>query len=232
MSEVLADNPEKVAHRNCTECGMKKPWTHANFAREPGGTRLQLICRPCKQQVRTRNKLAKMERLALEHFLTKASKGGNDIPHSAEMLEGVVSLFGGAHGLASAMLKQYYDAAPGGRIRSQMLEMITRLTLKNTELGGAKKPLELYTQEELEEEMAKTVRQVVYIDGESHAVPALPDTESIAAVQSGLICSGQDARTAAGNTEPANGGVAALFPDTAAESLPRGYGERNPSHRG
>lgn len=232
MEEVVADNPDKVAYRNCTECGMKKAWTHANFPRESGSKRLQLICRPCKSQVRTRNKLAKMERKALDHFLAKASKGGNDIPHSAEMLEGVVSLFGGAHGLASAMLKQYYDAAPGGRIRSQMLEMITRLTLKNTELGGAKKPLDLYTQEELEEEMARTVRQVVYIDGESHAVPALPDTESIAAVQSGLICSGQVDGTAAGTPEPANGGVAALFPDTAAESLPRGYGERNPSYRG
>ena len=232
MGEVVVDNPEKVAYRNCTECGMKKPWTHANFAREQGGSKLQLVCRPCKQQVKTRSKLAKMERNALKHFLSRASKGGNDIPHSAEMLEGVVSLFGGAHGLASAMLKQYYDAAPGGRIRSQMLEMITRLTLKNTELGGAKKPLELYTQEELEEEMAKTVRQVVYIDGEHHELPALPDTESIAAVQSGLICSGQDAGTPAGDTEPPNGGVAALFPDASAESLPRGYGERNPSHRG
>lgn len=220
VKEVEVEDANKVAFRCCTECGKKKAWTKNHFPFVKGSREvLQLICRPCRAKRATQKKLEKMERDALNKFISKAGTGGNSIPHSAEMLESVVNLFGGANGVASAMLKQYYDAIPGGRIRSQMLEMITRLTLKNTELGGAKKPLELYSQEELEAEMARTVRQVYTIEGQVHELPAPEPSDA------GLICQVEDAGTPSGVAQPANGGFAALFPDAAAEGLPRGQSE-------
>lgn len=218
MAEITVDS-KKAVERCCTECGKKKPWTRAHFPFAKGTKNLQLCCRACRSKRATQRKLAAMEDAALKLFISKSGNGGNTIPHSAEMLESVVTLFGGANGLATAMLKQYYDAAPGGRIRSQMLEMITRLTLKNTEMGGAKKPLELYSQEELEEEMARTVRQVYVIEGEHHELPA-PELAN-----AGLLCQGQDVVPASGDTQSPDGGVAALFSDPAATRVSQGFGE-------
>ena len=65
--------------------------------------------------------------------------------------------FGGVRGFANVYLKQFFDAPSGGAFRTKMLETIVRLTSANTALGGAKKPLELMTDEELESELRRKV---------------------------------------------------------------------------
>ena len=60
---------------------------------------------------------------------------------------------------ASMLVKQYYDAPPGSATRTKMLEAITKLTVQTSEMGASKKPLELWTDDELEEELDKRSKQ-------------------------------------------------------------------------
>lgn len=217
----LRAEPANTPTRCCTECGQGKPWTPANFPKVKGSDQLQLICRSCRRKKSTRVKLDKLERQAVERYVMRASAGGSTIPHSAEVLESIVNLFGGSDGLASVMVKQYYDAPPGGRIRSQTLEMITRLTLKNTELGGAKRPLTMYTEDELNAELENKIRQVAVIEGTFHALPA-PEVEY---TEAGQLCTGADAPNPERVDVPKNGVSSPLFADPTAMGLPHGPSE-------
>jgi hypothetical protein len=74
-------------------------------------------------------------------------------------------------------MKQYYDSPVGGAFRTKMLDSLVRLVVGNTAMGGAKKPLELMSEAELEAELrrqvieaAMTLKRVEVID----AVPGLP----------------------------------------------------------
>ena len=103
--------------------------------------------------------------------LEKSSlSGGSNIPHTAELLEGAMVAFGGTAGFSNLLLKQYLDAKPGSRIRSGILEMITRLASKNTEVGGAKKPTELMSEEELEAEIELRLKNAVTMIGGNRKV--------------------------------------------------------------
>jgi hypothetical protein len=62
-------------------------------------------------------------------------------------------------------MKQYFESPPGSRMRNSLLEMVVRLASKNTEQGGAKKPIDLYSEEELEAEIDSRLRQAVLTYG-------------------------------------------------------------------
>jgi hypothetical protein len=103
----------------------------------------------------------RMESNAASLFVKKAARGGSSIPHTSEMLESLMTLFGGSQGLASAMAQQYYAAPPGGRIRTSILEMIMRLVVKTAETGGTTKPTSLMTDDELESAITQRLENVV-----------------------------------------------------------------------
>lgn len=86
-------------------------------------------------------------------FIASARIGGANVPHSSELLEVLMEYCGGVRGFANIYMKQFYDAAPGGAFRTKMLDTLVRLTSANTAMGGAKKPLELWSEEELEDEL-------------------------------------------------------------------------------
>jgi len=69
------------------------------------------------------------------------------------VLERLMEYFGGTSGFTSLLVKQYFDSPPGGSARTKILESILRLVTKNTEAGGAKKPLGQWTDAELESEL-------------------------------------------------------------------------------
>jgi hypothetical protein len=50
-------------------------------------------------------------------------------------------------------------------MRNSLLEMVVRLATKNTEQGGAKTPIDLYSEEELEAEIDNRLRQAVLTYG-------------------------------------------------------------------
>lgn len=211
---------EQQKQRQCEECKQLLPLIPENFPRVSGTDHnYEFICRPCKRALKDKAKVAELESKAVETFLGSTSQGGSSIPHTAEMLEAIMKNVGGVNGFAGLCMKQYFDAKPGSRLRNSLLETIVRLTTKNTEHGGARKPVSLLTEEELEEEINKRLQHAVegrrIID--AHSVDAgsvyLPDGRD-----SGAYC--RIEREEGGSSE-------AIPPDAAAESLPRFDGERD-----
>jgi hypothetical protein len=147
--------------KQCIVCQHVKSLTEKNFRRYGGKDGdWKTVCRSCEAKAQKQRKLDRIEKKAVSHMLEAAAIGGANIPHTAEMLEAIMHYFGGTNGFASLLLKQYFESPPGSRIRTSVLEMIVRLAAKNTEQGGAKKPIQLYSEEELEEEIDKRIRQV------------------------------------------------------------------------
>jgi hypothetical protein len=86
-------------------------------------------------------------------FIASARIGGANIPHSSELLEVLMEYFGGVRGFANCYMKQLFDSPSGGAFRTKMLDTVVRLVSANTAMGGAKKPLTAWSEEELEDEL-------------------------------------------------------------------------------
>jgi len=170
--------------KSCVACGRTYPRTTDNFHRSKDGFHSR--CRRCrnkegrqKRQKKTNEKLDRIERGAVRLFTEAAAIGGAHIPHSSELIEVIMQYFGGVRGFGNAYLKQFYDAPPGGAFRTKMLDSIVRLVSANTAMGGAKKPLDLMSEEELESELRRQIMQAAMGIAqpnviESQAVQALP----------------------------------------------------------
>lgn len=149
----------------CRACGASTPLEE--FALNSQGKR-GTRCRTCrassqasKANSRKQRTLEDIEKAAVDLFRKGAGNGGENVPHVSEVLERVMGLFGGSGGFASALVKQYFDAPPGSATRTKMLETITRLTAQASELGATKKPLELWSDAELEAELDKRIASVL-----------------------------------------------------------------------
>lgn len=152
-------------NRTCSVCGTEYPLDKQHFRwkkKEGGGyfTAECLVCRGKSRREGAERKRAKreaslrrIEEAGVDLFLQSSAKGGSNIPHSAEVIERVFAYFGGVAGFSAVMVKQYWDSPPGGSARNRLLETLCRLVSKNVEQGGAKKPLSLWTEEELEAEL-------------------------------------------------------------------------------
>jgi len=155
-----------MSDRQCIDCGGNFPLTRDHWRKRKSGqwdTRC-LICRSKVnkgKRAKTKERdLKDIERGAMSTFLQAAGRGGDNIPHSSELLERLMEYFGGSSGFAAMMVKQYFDAPPGGSHRTKLLEGIVRLVTKNTELGGAKKPLAQWSDEEIEAELDQRLRRI------------------------------------------------------------------------
>lgn len=171
----------------CIGCGASLPATTQFFHKSKDGFHAR--CRKCRnkkersaRKKKTNKKLEEIERGAVDLFISSARLGGANIPHSSELLEVVMEYFGGVRGYANVFMKQYYDSPAGGAFRTKMLDSLMRLVVGNTAMGGAKKPLELMSEEELEAELrrqvleaAMSMQKVEVVDGQS--VPNLPLVE-------------------------------------------------------
>lgn len=149
-------------YKTCIGCGTSYPATPANFHKSKDG--LHAHCRKCRnkkakssRKKKRNRKLEEIEKGAVDLFIASARIGGANIPHSSELLECLMEYFGGVRGFANAFFKQYFDSPVGGAFRTKMLESVIRLVKDNTAMGGAKKPLELMTEEELEAELRRQV---------------------------------------------------------------------------
>lgn len=157
------DEVEKVADigwRTCEACGVPKQLIAKNFRSLPKtDTKFDHVCKPCRAALIRKQKLDRLEHRACNNFLEKANSGGSNIPHTSEILESIVTLMGGANGLASALMAQYHAAPPGGRIRTSLLQMIFKLSQDVADSGATRAPAALLSDEELEaaiEERMKT----------------------------------------------------------------------------
>jgi hypothetical protein len=171
-----------------------------------------------------------IEKGAMNSFLKAAGRGGENIPHSSELLERLMDYFGGSNGFAAMMVKQYFDSPPGGSHRTKMLEGIVRLVTKNTEMGGAKKPLTQWSDEELESELDQRLRRLALnMEGRFINVQVTPQTPSDFAAAfgqaSGHVPAERIAGDAGGSGEPPDRGVEAVPANAAAGSGPSVQGQ-------
>ena len=155
----MSGSPE---YKACIQCGVSYQATTENFHKSKDGFHAR--CRKCRnkrekeaRKLKRNKKLDLIERGAVDLFVASAKIGGANIPHSSELLEVLMDYFGGVRGFANAFLKQYFDSPIGGAFRTKMLDSVMRLVVGNTAMGGAKKPLELMSEEELEAELRRQV---------------------------------------------------------------------------
>jgi hypothetical protein len=187
--------------KSCSHCGKSFPLTKQYWHVSKG--EFHSRCRKCRNKkqkdgrvIRSQKKLAEIERGAVDTFIAAARVGGTNIPHSAELLEVAMKYFGGVEGFVTAFMKQYYDAPAGGAFRTKQLDSILKLITANTAMGGAKKPLELMTEEELEAQYRRDVlaaAMTIRVNGEpvrleDHA--NVRDVQVVASVEAGGISGG------------------------------------------
>lgn len=155
-----------MSEKVCTDCGGTFPLSPDHWRKKKSGE-WDVRCVICRAKANRGKKVKQktqdmkaIEQGAMSTFLKAAKRGGENIPHSSDLLERLMDYFGGSSGFAAMMVKQYFDAPPGGAHRTKLLEGIVRLVTKNTELGGAKKPLAQWTDEEIESELDQRLRRI------------------------------------------------------------------------
>ena len=228
----MSDDSQSM--RQCDTCNVLLPLNLKTFPRAMGCTTVfQTTCKKCKKKLARQRKLEKIEGGAVDAFVSKVLSGGPNIPHTAELLESLMNYFGGVNGFAGIAMKQYWDAPPGSRTRSGILDMVVRLASKNTEQGGAKKPIDLYSEEELEAEIDRRLEQAVMIHGgmrcidvnpspPSSATAGLPPADSTNHIQ---LPEGRAADLARRADREAHGVLEALQANREAEGVPPLPGE-------
>jgi hypothetical protein len=163
-----------MSERLCSQCGNTYPLDKKHFRWKDRGdgtgtfTTECLVCRSQAKRASAERKkarreagLRKIEEAGVELFCSTSARGGSNIPHSAEVIERVFQYFGGVAGFSSVVVKQYWDSPPGGTARNRLIETLCRLVTKNVESGGAKKPLSLWSEDELEDELNKRFQEAV-----------------------------------------------------------------------
>ena len=153
--------------KTCIQCKKSFPETTEHFHKSKDGFHSR--CKVCRRkhengrrQKKREQRLKEIEKGAVDTFIASARIGGANIPHSSELLEVLMEYCGGVRGFANIYMKQFYDAAPGGAFRTKMLDTMVRLTSANTAMGGAKKPLELWSEDELEDELRQRLLEAAY----------------------------------------------------------------------
>lgn len=157
---------EEKEKRMCRDCAQEFEFTEVNF---PVFKKARHVCVHCVAKRRSRKKaeenerrqavMQKTEEQILNTYCKEVRQGGSKIPHSAELLESLMRLCGGTDGLSALIMKQLFNAPPGGAMRSKALDMITRLVQSNTEVGGNVKALELWNEEELQDELETKLKE-------------------------------------------------------------------------
>lgn len=220
-------NETTETERVCEICKLLKPIK--SFPRVVGTqSNYQTKCKSCKVKARNQLKLDRLEGEAVRTYLTKASDGGSNIPHTAELLEGIMNYFGGANGFASLVMKQYFESKPGSRMRNSLLEMVVRLASKNTEQGGARKPVSLLTDDELEAEINSRLElavqnyRIVDASQKANATACLPLADSPEHIQLPI---GSVAELATRAEREAVGVLEAIQANSETDGVPQGLSQ-------
>jgi hypothetical protein len=197
--------PEK---KHCPECKLLLPDTSRYFSHKVGcSIARQSICKKCRKALARKSQMNKIEAKAIDVFVTRSVSGGINIPHTAELLEAIMANFGGVQGFAAIAMKQYWDAAPGSRIRSGVLEMVTKLASQNTEHGGARKPISLYSEDELESEIEARINNVLLLKQSGRCIDVKPESPAQLHVELPSPLDPADVQLPAGRAAEIAGGI-------------------------
>ena len=174
-----------LTEKVCIECGLSWPATTTYYHKSKDGFHAR--CRKCRnsklrgeRKKKSNNKLDEIEKGAVKLFVASSRLGGANIPHSSELLEVLMEYFGGVRGFSNAFMKQFFDAPVGGAFRTKMLDTVMRLVVNNTAMGGAKKPLELMSEAELEAELRRQVMEAALNINKLEVVDAVRNLPMVA----------------------------------------------------
>ena len=228
--------------KKCRTCGESFPndREHFYYKAKRGLSSVCLVCHRARRErqkqrekVRHEQALQRVEAAGLDVYAALARQGGSNIPHSAELVEKITEYFGGVSGLAAILVKQYYDSKAGSSTRNKLLETIVRLIQGNVDQGGARKPIELWTEEELEAELNKRFEMAVLaqkriINAAPQAITAEDSDDTLADAARTESDSGDSQRV----EEPGIGGSEHLPPEPAAGTDSSVQSERDSGDRG
>jgi hypothetical protein len=162
-----------MSNKTCSICGKEKPLNKDNFRWrvQDGNGYFTAECKSCisaakkisrqRAEERRQKELQRIEQHGVDAFIRSTVHGGSNIPHTAELVERVFQYFGGVGGFSAVLVKQFWDSPPGGSARNRLMETMCRLVTKNVESGGAKKPLQLWSEEDLEKELEQRMAEAV-----------------------------------------------------------------------
>ena len=156
------------SHKTCTKCNVEYPlrrdfWHRDNHSADGYRT----TCKMCRSEEVEKNRKEKVSKAVDKiedegvDLLDTLLKGGSDVPHMGETFQRIMEAFGGPGGLAQQVAATFFRSAPGSQQRHRILESVLRLNIKVSESGAAQKSFEELTNEELDEEIQKSVRSVI-----------------------------------------------------------------------
>lgn len=143
----------------CACCREEYPRNDTYFTPDPSmpdGYRPKCAnCRSAQSRKKhmrmVRNRVRKLDKASMA-IIDAIAERGTAVPHIAEVFQRLMDAYGGAAGLARHHMAQYLSSKPGSQIRQRMIEGIIKLSIKVTDHGGARKPVEMMDDEELERE--------------------------------------------------------------------------------
>jgi len=153
------------AVQECRECALEFPLTLDHWHRDAAErTGFRTICKACrKKKIETArdttiiDAVGRLDTRIVESLAATPTDKFSRIPHSAEIFESIMELFGGPKGFAMHYMATFASSKPGSSIRQKMLRDMLLLSNKVTEMGASTKDLRELSQEELEHEMTEVI---------------------------------------------------------------------------
>ncbi len=160
----------KALRRHCYSCDKELPLTPKWFAhRARNRPPYSETCRKCEETSKQEfalqvqdtlpSLLQQVQGYSVDLIANEAIRQSNEIPHSAELLESIMRTFGGVENFGKMFAAHFWQCEPGKAQRTKMLMTVASLILKNSEQGGAKKPIDLWTDEELDTEIQRRMNE-------------------------------------------------------------------------
>lgn len=170
----MSDYPDysTLERRTCESCGRPKLLKFFH-----GDT---VICKQCDKASRVavrrhmRKVTQKVDAQLLSHMEAfiekhKSRPPMGELPHVGAAAELFLEAYGGLDGLALLHVSEFLTAKPGGSVRQRHLSEVRKLHEKAEAAGYTKKPLSMYTLEELQnqiEELSPQVFRLTHDDSE------------------------------------------------------------------
>lgn len=146
----------------CTRCCHVHPLSEDWWDRDAEkATGFKAVCKGCGKERRMMKRNRKLRQISKKQGMTvyKALEGmddgGSNCPHSAELMEKVITLLGGVNGFAKILVTELFSAPPGSQMRQRALAGLLKLTTDVTASGATKVPKHLMDDEDIDRELER-----------------------------------------------------------------------------
>lgn len=121
------------------------------------------VCKTCwaKQKADIKKRQEDDQAKQAVKSVIKLARNRDNVPHMTELVEALYSRLDGVEGFADIFINDMLAATPGSPHRIRAGETLIHLTVKNTDSGHAQKPMELFTDEELEQYIQSNAGKVI-----------------------------------------------------------------------